>query len=180
MKIKSYFSSLLVLLLVIPAQLVFAQVPIRTIEISRELKVSDADLWKVVSDVLSYYKYNPTVDDISPLNSTKPSEGLVRQCKNSDGTWQETITSWQPGNSYTFKTNTQHPDYPYPLDKMDGTVIIKRTPTDNKTIVTMKFDYQFKNSAYDFMGDNILRKRMSKALNETIDNWEREAVMATR
>lgn len=179
MKTKHYFSTLFILLFILPAQWAFAQVPIRTIEISRELKVSDADLWKVVSDVLSYYKYNPTVDDIDPLNNSSASEGLVRLCKNSDGAWQETITSWDPGSSYTFKTNTQHPDYPYPLDKMDGTVMIQKTPT-NKTIVTLKFDYQFKNSAYDFMGDNILRKRMSKALNETIDNWEREAMMAAR
>lgn len=180
MRTKHYFSTLFALLLVLPASTVFAQVPLRTIEISRELKVSDADLWKVVSDVLSYYKYNPTVDDIDPLGNSAASEGLVRLCKNSDGSWQETFTSWDPGNSYSFKTNTQHPDYPYPLKVMDGTVIVKKNTSEQTSIVTIKFDYQFKNSAYDFMGDNILRRRMSKALNETIDNWEREAVMATR
>lgn len=179
MRTKHYFSALLLLLLVLPAQQLFAQVPIRTIQISRELKVSDADLWKVASDFLSYYKYNPTIDDVALIKNNTAPEGTVRLCKNSDGAWQETITNWNPGTSYSFKANTEHPDYPYPLKKMDGTVTIERTQGD-KTIVTLKFDYQFNNSALDFFGDTPLRNRMTESLNQTIDNWEREAAMATR
>ncbi|NOY72614.1 MAG: SRPBCC family protein [Gammaproteobacteria bacterium] len=146
---------------------------IKNISISRVVNASKTATWAIISDVAGYAKYAPNIDNSKILSGQ--GKGMIRECSNKDGNWREIYTAWQPEHYYDFEIETQKKGYPYPFKLLTGHWEVK-PKGDNKTLITMNFDYEFKNKLLGFMIGPMMRRQFIKACQTLLDNWEKSVI----
>lgn len=77
------------------------------LDVQAHTDASSAGLWAVVSDLTAWPQHLPTVDALTPLQTTEPAVGAryrVRQPGLPPATWR--ITEWEPLRGFTWVSRT--------------------------------------------------------------------------
>ncbi|QSE98683.1 type II toxin-antitoxin system RatA family toxin [Fulvivirga lutea] len=136
---------------------------------SRKVKGSKSKIWEVISDVGNYHKVAPNIDGAKIVSGEK--EGLVRQCTHKGDSWTETCTLWQDERQYSFKVNTNAPDYPYPLKTLSGTWKIDENLNHEKEII-MVFEFEYKKPIHNVVLHPLMKYQFTKVCEELLDKWQ--------
>jgi len=133
---------------------------------------SDRDtVWKVISDLNNYHNIAPNIDETHIV--TGEGEGMVRSCSSNGNSWSETCTVWEPGRKYSFLIDTSAPDYPYPLQLLQGTWGVNSS-SDGKVDIEMLFEFEYKHPLQALFIHPFMGSWFTSVCNELLDNWERE------
>lgn len=110
----------------------------RHVEVTRRINASAKTAWEVVTD---HEAYSDVADNISKVEVLEgDSEGMRRKCTGNEGeTWTEVAHIWEEGRRYGFRIDTDAPDYPYPLEKLEATWTVDAVGPD-ECDVTIAFD----------------------------------------
>ncbi len=136
--------------------------------VSRKVSAPQSIVWEFVSDVGGYSQYAPNIDSSQIISGSE--QGMIRECTNADGSWQETCTHWNPGQSYAFSVYTKAANYPYPLTDLNA--VWKVIPTNDQTsTIHMDFEFQF---IEDFPESEAtrLKEQFQQICEVLLDNWE--------
>lgn len=174
------------LLVVIIALIVFVISFLQTIGLSKidlntksglkELRyerIIDADsqtTWSIISDVANYHHVAPNIDDVKILSGG--GEGMVRQCSQGDGTWTEECVLWNEGEEFSFKVDTNAPNYPFPLSYLQGTWKVLPTNSNEKSRIEMVFELRYKKKVFDILLHPFMVSKFGSIVDELLDNWE--------
>ena len=136
----------------------------RYVEAPREL------VWEVIFDVELFGEVARNLKSADRVSGE--GVGMRRRCYNIKGQGlSETCGLWEEGRRYSMEVDTS--DYPYPLEKMQGTWGVEET--SGGTIITMRYDYRFKYGVLGSLLDRLLARRSFAPVCEKIlDNWEQE------
>jgi ribosome-associated toxin RatA of RatAB toxin-antitoxin module len=135
-------------------------------------------VWQVISDVGNYHHYTSEgISDVKILEGE--GLGMVRQCSNPEGqSWTETCTAWVPGSHYSFNVHTDSENFELPFRHFSGTWKIKPL-RDNRTLLKLKFDYEFKYKWFMRFFHEKMKKQGKKDCEELLNNWEQEITRQT-
>lgn len=147
------------------------RVPVRTYETSLVVDAPVELSWKVISDAHNYAAYSPDLDS-SPILEGE-GLGAVRACSSGGDSWTEVCTAWEPLQYYQFQVNTNVPDYPFPLQFLQGTWEVEPIGPDKSRII-MRFDAQMNSRFMDFIGRGKLMKQAERGCKPILENWQAE------
>jgi len=143
---------------------------IKVLHFERPVEAKIADVWNVISDVGNYHDVAPNIDKAEILSGD--GEGMVRKCSHGNDSWTETCTAWNEEKSYTFKVNTSEPDFPFPLNHMEGRWTLEKI--DNQTTnILIDFEMKYSRKIYNVILHPLLKNRFGKSVEELLDNWQR-------
>ncbi len=143
---------------------------IKLLRFERSVNASKSDVWQVVSDVANYHDFAPNIDKAEIISGQ--GEGMVRKCSHGNNSWTESCTDWVEEESYTFRVNTDAPDFPFPLDYMRGTWQVHKLE-ERKTNIVMTFELRYNRKLYNVILHPIMRSKFKKTVEELLDNWEK-------
>ena len=76
-------------------------------------------VWQVMADQEGYAEVADNIGKVEVLEGS--GLGMVRRCSDTAGrSWRERCTFWEEGRAFAFVVDTEAPDYPYPLDYLQG------------------------------------------------------------
>lgn len=76
-------------------------------------------VWQVMADQEGYADVADNIGKVEVLEGS--GLGMVRQCSDTAGrSWRERCTFWEEGSAFAFVVDTEAPDYPYPLEYLQG------------------------------------------------------------
>ncbi|NIA70672.1 hypothetical protein HBA54_18910 [Pelagibius litoralis] len=76
-------------------------------------------VWQVMADQEGYAAVADNIADVKVVEGQ--GLGMIRRCSDASGqAWSERCTLWEEGRAFTFVVDTDAPDYPYPLDYLQG------------------------------------------------------------
>ncbi len=133
-------------------------------------------VWQVVADVGNYYKYATGLSE-SPVISGK-GLGMVRSCSDESGTWQETCTAWDEGESYSFRVDVNS-GFPYPFTVFNGTWSVEESGRYGSKII-VSFDYQFPYRWMHWFYNEDTHGFISKGNETLLTNWKAEVIKRSR
>jgi ribosome-associated toxin RatA of RatAB toxin-antitoxin module len=126
-------------------------------------------VWDIISDVANYHHVAPNIDDVKIVSGS--GEEMVRQCSQGSGSWTENCVLWKEGEQFSFRVNTDAPDYPFPLSFLQGTW--KVTPNGrNQSKIEMKFEFQYKRKILNVLLHPMMAPKFRSIVKELLDNWE--------
>ncbi len=143
---------------------------IKLLRFDRSVNASKSDVWQVVSDVANYHEFAPNIDKAEIVSGQ--GEGMVRKCSHGNDSWTETCTNWIEEERYSFRVNTDAPDFPFPLDYMRGTWEVNKL-SERKTNIVMTFELRYKRKSYNVILHPIMRSKFKKTVEELLVNWEK-------
>ncbi len=92
---------------------------LEAVRIDKTVAVDADSLWPVMIDHELYAKLAANLGGAVAVTENGP--GLVRECRDTRGrSWSESCTLWDPGRRFAISVETGAPDYPYPLDALEG------------------------------------------------------------
>ena len=143
-----------------------------TLNYERTVQAPPHIVWQVISDLEGYADIAPNISKAQVLSGQ--GQGAIRRCWDPKGqSWNETCTLWDEGRAYTMVVDTTAPDYPYPINHLQGTWGMEET--EDGVRITMQFDFEVK---YGMVGRAmtalVLKRQFNKICAELLDNWERE------
>jgi ribosome-associated toxin RatA of RatAB toxin-antitoxin module len=144
----------------------------KQLRFERTVIATKQNVWKLIADVGNYHKVAPNIDT-SKIISGK-HEGMIRRCSHANDSWTETCTLWQEEEKYSFLVNTTAPDYPYPLQFLQGTWEVNEISPTTTSIVLL-FEFQYNHSFQNWLIHPFLRINFLKVVEELLTNWQREA-----
>jgi len=128
-------------------------------------------VWNVISDLNNYHNIAPNIDETHVVSGE--GEGMVRSCSSGGNSWSETCTVWEPGRKYSFLIDTSAPDYPYPLQHLQGTWGVN--PSSNgKADIEMLFEFEYKHPIQALFIHPFMGSWFTGVCEELLDNWEQE------
>jgi len=145
----------------------------------KELKFNrlvDADaktVWNLISDVANYHHVAPNIDDVKIISGS--GEGTVRECSQGDGRWTEDCILWKDGEQFSFRVNTEAPDYPFPFSFLQGTWIVVPKGR-NQSVIEMTFEFQYKKDILNLLLHPMMAPKFRSIVKELLDNWEKKLV----
>lgn len=157
------------LLLVIVCVAAFTAPAIEKHQNSRILSASKEAVWQVISDVGNYHQYATGLSGVTIVSGS--GEGMVRSCSDELGSWKETCTRWDEGNSYSFNVDTGS-GFPYPFKKMEGTWSVKEID-ENFSELLIEFEYQFPYRWMSWFFNDDTHQAFDEGDKTLLDNWEK-------
>ncbi len=126
-------------------------------------------VWEVISDVELFGEVAPNLR--SAHRVAGEGVGMRRTCYNLKGQgWSETCKLWEEGYRYSMEVDAS--DYPYPLEKMQGTWAVEEAA--GGSVITMRYDYRFKYGPLGSLVERLVGRRLfARVCKELLDNWER-------
>jgi len=138
---------------------------------SRRVNSDQETVWNVISDLNNYHKVAPNIDETQILSGK--GEGMVRSCSSGGNSWSETCTVWDPGREYSFLIDTAAPDYPYPLQFLQGTWGVE--PSQNGTAkIEVLFEFEYKHPFQSLFIHPFMATWFSGVCEELLNNWQQE------
>lgn len=78
-------------------------------------------MWKVISDLENIKDYSPSLEDSMILDGKTPGVGAVRMCENrAKKRWFEECVAFEAGRSLVLRFVSEAPDFPFPVQSMQG------------------------------------------------------------
>ncbi len=112
---------------------------VRVVEVTRTVEGDPADVWEVMTDPEVYARLSPNLSKVGAFVS--PAVGGQRRCWDiRDKHWDETLTVWRPGESFSVEVHTDASDYPYPMALMQGSWSVADAGS-RRSRVTMRFTF---------------------------------------
>ena len=146
----------------------------KELNFERTITKDAGSVWNVISDVANYHHVAPNIDDVKIVSGS--GEGMVRQCSQGKGSWTEDCVLWKEGEQFSFRVNTDAPDYPFPLSFLQGTW--KVTPNGrNQSKIEMKFEFQYKRKILNVLLHPMMAPKFGSIVRELLDNWENKLSM---
>jgi len=142
---------------------------IKILRFERMVTANIAEVWRVVSDVANYHDVAPNIDKAEILSGD--AVGMVRKCSHGNDSWTETCTAWNEEKSYTFKVNTDAPDFPFPLNYMQGTFGVHEL-SDTQTNMVLSFELRYKRKLYNVILHPVIKSKFKKTIKEVLDKWQ--------
>jgi len=136
----------------------------------RKVKGSKSKVWEVISDVANYHVVAPNIDDSKVISGEK--QGMVRSCSHGKDSWTETCILWEENKQYSFRVDTQAPDYPYPLKSLKGTWVVDEV-SSNESEITMIFEFEYKKGIQNILIHPFMKYKFTKVCTELLDNWQK-------
>ena len=129
------------------------------------------DVWAVISDVGNYADIAPNIDTSRIVSGE--GMGMVRECSNKEGRWQEVCSQWLPGEQFAFDVQTRAADYPYPFTYLNA--IWSVVPIDEtSTKIKMDFNVEFSSKVLGLFMFPLLKLKFSGVCRTLLDNWQRD------
>jgi ribosome-associated toxin RatA of RatAB toxin-antitoxin module len=144
---------------------------LKVLRSERSVRAPKSDVWHLISDVENYHDVAPNIDKSEIISGQ--GEGMVRKCSHRNDSWTETCTTWIEEASYTFKVNTDAPDYPYPLEFLRGTWEVQKL-ADKQTNIVMTFELRYKRKIYNVILHPVMKSKFKKIIEELLDNWQNQ------
>jgi len=146
----------------------------KELKFERSVNANTQTVWDVISDVANYHHVAPNIDDVKIISGN--GTGMVRECSQGDGRWTEECILWNEGEQFSFKVNTDAPDYPFPLSFLQGTWEV--TPHGaNQSKIEMKFEFKYKRNILNVLLHPLMAPKFRSIVKELMDKWE-EKIMA--
>jgi len=143
---------------------------LKAFRFSRKVNATKSKAWEVISDLENYHKVAPNIDGTKIISGHK-EEGMIRTCSHGKDSWVETCTLWEDEKQYSFVIDTGAPDYPYPLKSLQGNWRVEKV-SDNKTEITMVFEFEYKKAIQNILIHPFLKYRFTKVCEQLLDNWQ--------
>ena len=143
----------------------------------RIIDVPTSAAWAVIANLEGYADITTAgISRVEVLEGT--GEGMIRRCTNDEGeSWTETCPLWDEGREYRFIVNTDAPDYPYPIDWLEGRWSVEETPEGTK--IKAVFRYQLKYGVLGRMMNLIAIRKFQGDVDFLMDKWtEKSAELA--
>lgn len=141
----------------------------KILSFERPLNANKRKVWNIISDVGNYHEFAPNIDDALIISGD--GEDLIRQCSHGKNTWTETCTLWHEEKEYSFKVETDAPDYPYPFSFLTGNWQVHEMDAQTSKIV-MHFTFQYQRKFQNWLLHPFLRFKFGKVVEKLLDNWE--------
>ena len=75
--------------------------------------------WRVMADQAGYAEVADNIAEVKVVEGQ--GLGMIRQCRDTAGrSWRERCTEWEEGRAFAFEVDTAAPDYPYPIELLQG------------------------------------------------------------
>jgi hypothetical protein len=108
------------------------------VEVTRTLRGSADEVWKVVTDHEAYGRVAPNLSKVKATGPNGPE--LTRRCWDTRGKyWDETCSLWDEGRRFVVDVDTDTENYPYPLQSLRGEWRVAQID-DSHTSVTIRFE----------------------------------------
>ncbi len=147
----------------------------RTIEVQRSIRGTADDVWAVMVDHDLYARLSPNLSRVGPFAPIEGASESGRRCWDARGRhWDETLTSWEPGRSFSVVVDTSAADYPYPLDYMRGTWSVRESGAA-MSLVTMRFDVRPRPGVAGRAFATAMTRTGPTMMRRIIAGWESEA-----
>lgn len=143
--------------------------PRKLLTFERTVTGSTDLVWEVISDIGNYHEVAPNIDAVRIVSGV--GEGLIRSCSQGDASWTESCILWEPGTQFSFLVDTQAPDYPFPLNYLQGTWQVEEQTATQSTI-RMIFEFEYKKPMSKLLMHPLLQKRFGAICEKLLDNWE--------
>lgn len=135
-------------------------------------RIVDADsqqVWNMISDVAHYHHVAPNIDEVEIISGNK--QGMIRRCSQGKYNWTENCIHWNDGEQFSFRVNTNEPDYPFPLSFLQGTwkVLPLR---ESKSKIEMVFEFQYKKKLFNILLHPLMGQKFRSIAEELLDTWE--------
>jgi ribosome-associated toxin RatA of RatAB toxin-antitoxin module len=149
---------------------------LQTVEWSRAVSASPADLWPVMTDHQLYAKLAPNLSRVELLPTEPNASGYWRRCWDVRGNhWDETLRTWEPPYVYSADVVTDADDYPYPMSELRGLWSLSEGDAGAAT-VTMRFEFRPQAGLAGAAFAKVLSATAPTMMRRIIDGWEREAL----
>lgn len=109
--------------------------------VTRDIAGATDDVWVVMTDSELYGRLAPNLSKVIPFTRGTDGNPRERRCWDLQGRhWDETCTSWRPGESFSVRVHTDAPDYPYPLAALRGSWSVA-SAGPSRSRVTVRFEF---------------------------------------
>ena len=153
--------------------------PMRTIEVQQSIDGTPDEIWAVMVDHDLYARLSPNLSRVGPFEPLDGASEAGRRCWDVRGRgWDETLTSWEPGRSFSVVVDTSAADYPYPLEEMRGAWSVTESGAAT-SLVTMRFDIRPRPGVAGRSFATALAGAGPGTMRRIIAGWE-SAVLARR
>ena len=106
---------------------------------SVRIDASREQVWAVLSDLGSIYKWNPGIEHSFATSDEATGDDAMRQCDLPDGGFlRERAFNWSEGEGFTIEV------YETSLPLKESFVDFRATPEGEATVVNLKMDYKLK------------------------------------
>jgi ribosome-associated toxin RatA of RatAB toxin-antitoxin module len=141
--------------------------------VERIIEATPEMAWSVISDMEGYAAL--TTEGISKVEVLEGSgEGMLRRCHDNNGkSWTETCPVWEEGRAYRFQVHTDAPDYPFPLNHLEGHWQVE--PHPEGALIRASFEYELKFGIVGQMMNALMAKRAQQDSEFMLDQWEAKA-----
>jgi len=137
----------------------------------RSVPANKSRVWQVISDVANYHHFAPNIDDVEIISGN--GKGMIRKCSQGKNSWTEDCIKWKDGDQFSFRVNTNEPDYPYPLSFLQGTW--KATPvSDGESKIEMIFELKYSSKSFNILLHPLMAPKFRNIVEELLDNWEKK------
>ncbi len=159
------------------------QPSLRVVEVTQVIEGERSQVWDVMIDPEVYAALAPNLSKVGAFSTQ--AESAERRCWDVRGKhWDESLTTWQPGQSFAVEVRTDADDYPYPLTQMRGRWSVAEAGAD-KSLVTVRFEFEPQASMAGIAFAEALARSGTLIMRRIIRGWQdevaaRRAVVAGR
>jgi hypothetical protein len=149
---------------------------LRTVEVHRTIEGTPDATWTVMTDHDLYARLAPNLSRVGPFTPTQGTARTGRTCWDIRGRhWDETLTSWEPGRTFSVEVDTRAESYPYPLEEMRGTWSVTAAGP-GRSLVTMRFEVRPRRGATGRAFASALAGAGPAMMRKIITGWESEVM----
>jgi ribosome-associated toxin RatA of RatAB toxin-antitoxin module len=143
----------------------------KVLSFERIVPGNNIKVWNIISDVANYHRVAPNIDDVQIISGN--GEGMVRQCSQGKSSWTEECIDWKDGEQFSFKVNTDDPNYPFPLSFLQGTWKVA-SANNGESKIELVFEFQYKRKAFNVLLHPLMAPKFKSIAEELLDNWEKK------
>ena len=123
-----------------------------------------SQVWDVLSDLGSIYKWNPGITHSRLTSDTSPGEGATRQCDLPNGGFlRERAFNWRDGEGFTIEVY----ESTLPMEKSE--VDFRITAHGESSVVALMIDYKLKFGPIGAIIDAVFaRRQISKGMDDLL------------
>ena len=145
--------------------------------VARDIQVAPAVAWRVMTDHRGYADVADNLSRVAVLEGH--GLGMRRRCFDTkERRWTERCVVWEEGRRFSFLVDTAAADYPYPLQRLQGTWALE--PIAGGTRVRMDFAATAKGGRFGHVLLLAMRWPARRLGERLLAKWELRMLMAGR
>ncbi len=148
-----------------------------TLTVVRDIQVAPAVAWRVMTDHVGYADVADNLSRVEVVDGH--GLGMRRRCFDTKRRgWTERCVVWEEGRRFSFLVDTAAADYPYPLQRLQGTWALE--PVADGTRVRMDFAATAKGGRFGHVVLLAMRWPARRLAERLLAKWELRMLMAGR